>query len=98
MIAEEAFREMLVDYIATTKPRLQALGLTRNATAADALVQAAAVRALERWDRVDGERALGPWFWYVMLNLHRDARRADGRTLSLDAPLLRPTADQETLR
>jgi RNA polymerase sigma-70 factor, ECF subfamily len=67
------------DAIVAEIPRLRryARALTGRADAADDLVQDTLERALDRWRFWQRGRALRPWLFAIMHNLHVDARRRE---------------------
>lgn len=69
------------DAIIAEIPRLRryARALTGRADAADDLVQDTLERALDKWRFWQRERALRPWLFAIMHNLHVDGRRRDSR-------------------
>ncbi|TRZ56034.1 MAG: sigma-70 family RNA polymerase sigma factor [Rhodocyclaceae bacterium] len=62
-------------------PRLRryARALVSDRAGADDLVQDTLERALNKWHFWQRERALRPWLFSIMHNLHVDGRRRDGR-------------------
>lgn len=86
-MTELEFRTELVNYLTTKTPLSQAVTMTRSLPAGEELVQAASVRAIEKWESYDGKYALGAWFYFVMLNIQRGTWAKEKKTLSLDAPL-----------
>jgi RNA polymerase sigma factor (sigma-70 family) len=86
-MTEQEFRGKLVAYLETKTPLGQAVMMTRSLPAGEELVQAAAVRALEKWQSYDDKYHVGQWFYFMMLNIQRGAWAKDKKTLSLDAPL-----------
>jgi RNA polymerase sigma-70 factor, ECF subfamily len=88
------------DAIVAEIPRLRryARALTGRAEAADDLVQDTLERALDRWRFWQRGRALRPWLFAIMHNLHVDARRREGVVDYRDEgdlPALPQRADQE---
>lgn len=69
------------DAIVAEIPRLRryARALTGRSEAADDLVQETLQRALEKWRLWQSERAIRPWLFSIMHNLHVDGRRRDHR-------------------
>lgn len=65
------------DAIVAEIPRLRryARALTGRGDAADDLVQETLERALDKWGFWRSERALRPWLFSIMHNLHADSRR-----------------------
>jgi RNA polymerase sigma-70 factor, ECF subfamily len=68
------------DVIIAEIPRLRryARALTGRAEAADDLVQDTLERALDKWRFWQRGRALRPWLFAIMHNLHVDGRRREG--------------------
>ncbi|MFN6952812.1 MAG: RNA polymerase sigma factor, partial [Albidovulum sp.] len=67
----------VLDDIEAVIPRLRraARALTRDAAAADDLVQDSLERALARRHRWRGDGPVAGWIWKIMLNIHRDTLR-----------------------
>lgn len=90
--------------VAEQTPRLRryARALTRNAVAADDLVQDCLERALARWRQFKPNTDLRAWLFTIMHNLHIDALRRDKMTtVSLDEigdPIATPPAQEPTIR
>jgi RNA polymerase sigma-70 factor (ECF subfamily) len=72
-----------------------ALTLSGSPEEAKELVQAAFVRAFERWPQYDPNQSFEGWFLGILKNLYRDwIKRYERRNVSLDAPL---GGDEEAL-
>lgn len=87
------------DAIVAEIPRLRryARALTGRGDAADDLVQETLERALEKWHFWRSERALRPWLFSIMHNLHVDSCRRAARIEYRDDesfPELAQRADQ----
>lgn len=67
----------VLDDIEAAIPRLRraARALTRDASAAEDLVQDSLERALARRHHWRGDGPVAAWVWKIMLNIHRDAMR-----------------------
>jgi RNA polymerase sigma-70 factor, ECF subfamily len=67
----------VLDEIEAAIPRLRraARALTRDAVAAEDLVQSSLERALARRHHWRGEGPVAAWIWKIMLNIHRDEMR-----------------------
>ncbi|WP_347311124.1 sigma-70 family RNA polymerase sigma factor [Defluviimonas sp. SAOS-178_SWC] len=77
----------VLDEIEAAIPRLRraARALTRDAAAADDLVQDSLERALARRRHWRGDGPVAGWIWKIMLNIHRDgARRAAPHLVVVD--------------
>ena len=60
---------------------LVAYRLTRDTSAAEDLVQATFLAAMDGANRFDPERELGPWLVGILMRLASQERRANGRRL-----------------
>jgi RNA polymerase sigma-70 factor, ECF subfamily len=68
-----AFEELVRSYV--RRARSIALRLMRDPDDADDLVQDAFLRALERIETFDPDRAFGPWFFRLLVNAGLDTHR-----------------------
>jgi RNA polymerase sigma-70 factor (ECF subfamily) len=73
----ERFRELAVEQL----PRLYSLARRLIGDDAEDAVQDALLRAFERFDQLEDERAAGSWMASILVNCCRDRGRARARTI-----------------